>query len=183
MVDTYLHNYILHSWQVSFSCPELDHCSQIIALLTAITHLILFKYLDGALADGPDEKAPQTYINTASQLLANAFQIFLQASLSTSFVQYLWFTLRRSTLRVSTIDTLFLIRFEPLSFRFSAFRAAPQLVCLVLLIWAVYIAAIFPPGALTVGLAPRVTNSLMPVPTFNASYVCLIFSFLLRNYL
>lgn len=68
---------------------RLNYYLRIIALLIALTHLILFKVLDGAIAEGREEKARQTYINTASQLLANAFQICLQASLSTSFVQYL----------------------------------------------------------------------------------------------
>lgn len=142
-----------------------------VAFIIALAHLMLFKYLDGGISEGPSQRAPQKYINTASQLLANSFQICLQTSLGASFVQYLWLTLSRSTLRISTIDSLFLIRSEPFSFKWSALQAAPQLVCLTILIWAIYIAAIFPPGALTISVGSHMINSFRPVPTFNASYV------------
>lgn len=142
-----------------------------IAIFTALLHLFLLEFLDGTLADGPNEKAPQTYVTTASQILANVFQICLQASLSTSSVQCLWYTLRHSTLRISTIDSLFLLRFAPLSFKWSALRAAPQLILLVVLIWAIYVATIFPPGTLTVKQTTGLTNYPLIVPNFNASFV------------
>jgi hypothetical protein len=49
----------------------------ILALVIAVTHAILFWYIDGKLADGPDRVAPQTYISTASNLLGSYFRFFL----------------------------------------------------------------------------------------------------------
>jgi hypothetical protein len=49
----------------------------ILALFIAVAHAILFWYIDGKLADGPDRVAPQTYISTASNLLGSYFRFFL----------------------------------------------------------------------------------------------------------
>lgn len=141
-------------------------------MVVAIAHLVLFKFLDGTRADGNDELAPQSYINNVSHLLASVFQVALQTALGVVFVQYLWFVLRRSALPISTIESLFLIRSEPLSFlHLSNLRNTWLLLLIASLIWATYIAAIFPPGALTIGLATQINHTLLVVPTFNASFV------------
>lgn len=145
------------------------------AVFIAFAHLALFKFLDGKRADGRTEIAPQSHINSLSHLLASLFQTAIQACLSAVFIQYLWFVLRRSALNVSTIETLFLIRSQPLSFfRFelSALKSTSILLLIASLIWAVYIVTIFPPGALTIGQVPYHNSSLSTVPIFNASFVC-----------
>ncbi|PVH86481.1 hypothetical protein DL98DRAFT_407196, partial [Cadophora sp. DSE1049] len=100
-----------------------------IALVLAALHLVLFKYLDELPAEGPDRKIQQSYVTTASNILATGFQVFLQASLGCSFVQYLWYLLRVRTLQVAAIENLFVLRSQIFFlFRLSNLKTAPVLV-------------------------------------------------------
>ena len=140
--------------------------------MLATLHLVFFIYLDKLPAEGPDRKIQQSYVTTASNILATGFQVFLQASLGCFFVQYLWYLLRVCTLRVAAIENLFVLRSHIfLLFRLSNLKTAPVLVFLAGFICALYIVTSFPPGALTV--EPAKFTKVIPtvVPTFNASFV------------
>lgn len=146
--------------------------SVIVALSVAVAHLLLFRYLDGKEADGPHEIAPQSYISTASNILANTFGFFLRASLAVAFVQYLWHLLRVTTMKVSTIELLFSIRSNPfVLLRPAALRATPLLFGLSMIMWASQIVTSFPPGAITITTSQKTSFGMMVVPTFNASFV------------
>ena len=56
-----------------------------LALAIAIAHLLLFRYLDGKEADGPNEVAPQSYISTASNILANGLYVSLESIDSSNY--------------------------------------------------------------------------------------------------
>lgn len=58
-----------------------------LALVLALVHLILFRFLDERRADGPLRIAPQSYVSTASNIIANTFGIALKASLAIAFSQ------------------------------------------------------------------------------------------------
>ena len=132
----------------------------------------MFRYLNGKEADGPDEIAPQSYISTASNILANAFGFALRGALAVAFVQYLWHLLRVSTLKVSTIEILFCIRSNPfLLFKPTALSTTPLLSALAILMWVSQIATSFPPGALTITTTQQLSYGTIVVPTFNASFV------------
>jgi hypothetical protein len=142
------------------------------AIAIALAHLILFKYIDGKQADGPHRVAPQSYITTASNILANTFGFALRASLSVVFVQYLWHLLRVQTMKVSTIELLFAIRSNPFQiFRMATLAATPTLCLLATFIWALQVITSFPPGAITVITAQQASYETLSVPTFNASFV------------
>lgn len=75
-------------------------------------------------------------------------------------------------MKVSTIELLFTIRTNLfMLFRTAVIRAAPVLCLLALLMWGSQVATSFPPGAITVTTAQRVTYNMISVPTFNASFV------------
>ena len=146
--------------------------SVIVALAIAVTHLLLFRYLDGKEADGPHEVAPQSYISTASNILANTFGFFLRSALAVAFVQYLWHLLRATTMKVSTIELLFSIRSNPfILLRPAALRATPLLFGLSIIMWASQIVTSFPPGAITITTTQNTSFGMVVVPTFNASFV------------
>ena len=150
----------------------IDSDTLCVALGIAITHLLLFRYLDGKEADGPNEVAPQSYISTASNILSNVFGVFLRAALAVAFIQHLWHLLRIQTMKVSTIELLFSIRSNPfVLLRLAALRAAPLLFVLSILMWVSQIVTSFPPGAITVITVQRISSREVVVPTFNASFV------------
>lgn len=143
-----------------------------LAVVLALVHLILFRFINGRAADGPSPIAPQTYISTASNILANAFGVALRASLAIAFCQYLWHLFRVQTMKVSTIELLFAIRSNPFQiFRMATLRATPTLCALALLMFLSQIATGFPPGAITIAKAPRISYEFVTVPSFNASFV------------
>ncbi|KAI9844278.1 MAG: hypothetical protein M1837_005688 [Sclerophora amabilis] len=72
----------------------------------------------------------------------------------------------------STIDSLFSVLENPLLLRkFMIVRSAPILALFTILCWLIPLAALFPPGALTVASESRTSSSLGMVPTFDPSYV------------
>ncbi|KAH7342451.1 hypothetical protein BKA65DRAFT_291977 [Rhexocercosporidium sp. MPI-PUGE-AT-0058] len=159
-------------WGIGWRTPAFIIICYLVALVLAALHLVLFKYLDELPAEGPDRKIQQSYVTTASNILATGFQVFLQASLGCSFVQYLWYLLRVRTLRVAAIENLFILRSQIyFLFRMSNLRTAPVLVSLASFIWALYVVTSFPPGALTVEPANFTKVVPMVVPTFNASFM------------
>ncbi|KAG4440987.1 hypothetical protein IFR05_003551 [Cadophora sp. M221] len=163
---------ITSKWTIGWQTPTLMIASYALALAIAIAHLLLFRYLDGREADGPNRVAPQAYIATASNILANAFGFSLRASLTVAFCQYLWLLFRAQTMKVSTIELLYSIRTNPFQlFRGAVLRATPTLCAIATIMWLSQIASSFPPGAITVTTAQRVDFSTVSVPSFNASYM------------
>ena len=144
----------------------------VLAFMIAIAHLLLFRYIDGKEADGPDRVAPQSYITTASNILANLFGFALRAALAIAFAQYLWHLFRVSTMKVSTIELLFTIRTNLfLLLRPAVIHASPVLFALAALMWASQVVTSFPPGALTVIASQKTTYAMRSVPTYDAAYV------------
>lgn len=140
-----------------------------VALVLAIIHLWSFRYLNGKRID----KFPQTYVTTASNVTATLFGASLAAALAIAFTQCLWRLMRRSPMKVETIELLFTIRTNPFLLpRPAVIRSAPALFFCALLSWSTYIVTSFPPGALTVQSTRRSNFAMVAVPTFNASDVC-----------
>lgn len=142
------------------------------ALAIAVAHLVLFQYLDGKEADGTNRIAPQAYITTASNILANAFGFALRASLAVAFCQYLWRLFRVQAMKVSTIELLYAIRTNPFQlFRLAVLRATPTLCALAAVMWVSQVVTSFPPGAISVTSTQTTSFSSVEVPFFNASFV------------
>lgn len=106
------------------------------AAAIAFAHLILFKFISGKPADEPNRVAPQSYITTASNVMANGFGISLRVSLSAAFAQYLWHLLRTQPMKVSTIELLFSIRSNSFQiFKTASLLATPTLCLLATFMW------------------------------------------------
>ncbi|KAH6711443.1 hypothetical protein BKA61DRAFT_676647 [Leptodontidium sp. MPI-SDFR-AT-0119] len=163
---------ITSKWTIGWETPTLMIASYAFALALAIAHLILFMYLDGKEADGPDRIAPQAYVTTASNILANAFGFSLRASLAIAFVQHLWHLLRVTSMKVSTIEALFCVRANPfLLFKAAVIRATPLLCGLASIMWASQLVTSFPPGAISVASSQTLSFVDIQVPFFNASFM------------
>ncbi|KAF7953504.1 uncharacterized protein EAE97_000903 [Botrytis byssoidea] len=165
-------NSVLSKWGIGWETPTIIISCYLLALATALLHLFLFIYISGKAADGKDRVAPQTYISTASNILANAFSFFLKTALATSFVQYLWRLLRAQSMKISTIDTLFGLKSNPFQIcTGAAIRAAPVLCVLSIMMASMTVAVSFPPGAINVVTIQRTSYNSVVVPTFNASFM------------
>lgn len=144
----------------------------VLALLLAIGHLLLFRFIDGKEADGPDRVIPQAYVTTASNILANAFGVSLRGALGVSFCQHLWHLVRASAHKVSTIDDLFSVRGNPfLLMKMTLIRTAPALCMCVVIMLGSQVATAFPPGAITVIASQKSSFKTVAVPSFNASFM------------
>jgi len=134
----------------------------------AVAHLSMMLFLDKRSID----KYPQSYITTASTVLAGAFGICMQISLGAAFTQHLWHVLRKSARKVSTIESLFTLRTDLFGlFKWDVIQAAPMLIMLAVIIWSLLVATTFPPGALTVVFQSSTTSAIVPVLTVNTSFV------------
>ncbi|KAF7888207.1 uncharacterized protein EAF02_002748 [Botrytis sinoallii] len=159
-------NSVLSKWGIGRETPTIIISCYLLALATAFLHLFLFIYISGKAADGEDRVAPQTYISTASNILANAFSFFLKTALGTSFVQYLWRLLRVQSMKISTIDTLFGLKSNPFQMLTgAAIRAAPVLSVLSIMMASMTVAVSFPPGAINVITIQRTSYNSVVVPT------------------
>ncbi|CAG8953070.1 hypothetical protein HYFRA_00003265 [Hymenoscyphus fraxineus] len=141
-------------------------------LILAITHLLFFQFLDGREVDGPRNVASQSIVVTVSNGLAIAFGITLRTSLAIAFCQHLWRLLRQSAMKVSLIEDLFTMRSNPfLLLKLTVLKATPSLVLLVILMLASQVATAFPPGAINVVSTQRSSIELVPITSFNASFM------------
>lgn len=176
-MDDRLGNANFDDCKLCFWCVHtfpVEAVSDEVALILAVAHLILFQYIDGKEADGPNRIAPQGYITTASNILANAFGFSLRASLAIAFVQHLWHLLRVTSMKVSTIEALFCVRANPLLlFKAAVIRATPLLCALASIMWLSQVVTSFPPGAISIAPSQTVSFMNIPVPFFNASFVSL----------
>ncbi|KAF7863980.1 hypothetical protein EAF04_006945 [Stromatinia cepivora] len=165
-------NFLISKWGIGWKTPTIMISCYLLALATALLHLFLFIYISGKAAEGKDRVAPQTYIFTASNILANVFSFFLKTALGTSFVQYLWRLLRVQTMKVSTIDSLFGLRSNIFHmFTGAAIRASPVLCVLSIIMASMTITVSFPPGAINIVSVQRTSYNSVVVPTFNASFM------------
>lgn len=156
LIGSYLLNFWLHKLTAE-------------ALIIATTHFVAFHYLDGRSVE---YGISQTYVTTASNLLAYLFATSITIALSAAFCQHLWFIMRQSAFKLSTIEVLFSIRSNPLQlFRISAIKKTWILILLAIVLYIVPFATNFAPGALTVKSATIVDIVPASVPSFNASYV------------
>lgn len=118
----------------------------------------MFLTLDGKETDA-DGSLKQSHVAALSTLFVTLFGLTLAISLSVAFTQYLWHLLRTKPMTVSTIETLFTMRANPLLlFRWSGWAAAPLACTMATVAFLLAVVKIFPPGALTV--EPRLVESI-----------------------
>jgi hypothetical protein len=141
-------------WSVSKrNARELAATHSLTALVFAIGHYVLFQYLDGRTVDG--FRIRQSFVTTLSLLLITAFRISILGSVGLCFAQHLWHVLRQTALPIFRIEQLFTIRSNPLLMgNPKIFWTAPLLFSMAVYIWFIELAAVYPPGALTVVSQP-----------------------------
>ena len=112
----------------------------------------------------------QEVVSTISVGLTRLFGMVMTVTLSNALAQLVWRYLRRQSLRLSTVDSLFNLCTHFISLSLPhAILHAPAMTTLAVVIAFVPIAMIFPPGAITVNLLPSPGRVTLSVPSWDAS--------------
>jgi hypothetical protein len=128
----------------------------------------MMRYLDGKPADDKRYLA-QRYVTSMSLLLVAAFKASLCSALAIAFTQHMWKILRNEALRVSSIESLHGVRFNPfLLGKWRVFYATPLLYLMAIIMWLLAIAVLFPPSALTIVNHRFEEENFRLVPTYEA---------------
>lgn len=127
---------------------------------------MLFQYLDGRVVDnGPFR---QSIVTTVSLLLVTAVRICLVGCVGLCFAQHLWHVLRETALPIFRIEQLFCIRSNPLVLANPRVAwSTPLLFTMAIYIWFIELAAVYPPGALTVDSRPFLNTTQINTAVIN----------------
>lgn len=151
-----------YTHQVSFFNPWRRSILIPIALLCSLLHYFFFRQLHGTPASGDFTLVPQSWTTTISLALVTVFKAMLLGSTSICSIQYLWRVLRNEPLPVSTVEGLFQLRRDPLQlFNQRILLSWSSLIAIYA--WLVPLAAIYPPGALTIAANPYLLTRGMPI--------------------
>lgn len=127
---------------------------------------LLFRHFD----QRSTETMSQSWLTAISVGLAFIFKACITYSLLIAFSQRLWLTYREKPLKGAYIDTLFSTPTNLYSLlNINVIRLAPITWTMALICWLTPLAAVFPPGALSVAGVLRNSTEEVLVPTFNAS--------------
>ncbi|KAI8932386.1 hypothetical protein NX059_010573 [Plenodomus lindquistii] len=154
-----------HNASIGWAAPMTMIVFYILAVVTAVGHFVYCYMLD---KETVGSTIPQRWNSTISVAFANIFASALAASASTAFTQLLWWYLRRRSLSLSRVDSLFSLNASPLALiQVGILKVVPILWFFGLVIPLISIATIFPPGSLVVQQLRTDTNQTMEVPTLN----------------
>jgi hypothetical protein len=123
------------------------------ALLCSILHYIFFDQLQGSIASGDNARISQSYTTAISLLLVTLFKASLLGSVGVCSAQYLWRVLRGKPIALAKVESLFQMRHSLLEL------VNPRVILtgsflIAAYTWLVPLAALYPPGALTIAATP-----------------------------
>ncbi|KAE8158939.1 hypothetical protein BDV40DRAFT_291349 [Aspergillus tamarii] len=142
-------------WGIGWKTTLILCGSFSLALALAITHVAVFRYLDGKLEN--DSNIPsQTYVTAASTIVANVISFCIRICLAAAFTQYFWHLVRISPMRLETLEFLYTMRGSPMSFfSLTVLQKGWLLAIITMVLWAVPVAMSFPSSSMTVRSAVR----------------------------
>jgi hypothetical protein len=99
--------------RIHWRVPTLMCLSFVAAIISAVSHHVLYSSLDGrAITDDFEQQV----VTSAGSALAFLVKVLLAISSSLAFIQCLWFSLRSRSVKIRTMDALFGILGNPLEF-------------------------------------------------------------------
>ncbi|KNG87436.1 hypothetical protein ANOM_004258 [Aspergillus nomiae NRRL 13137] len=157
-------------WGIGWKTTLILCGSFSLALALAITHALVFNYLDGKLEN--DRNIPsQTYVTAASTIVANVISFCIRICLAAAFTQYFWHIVRISPMRLETLEFLYTMRGSPTSFfSLTVLQKGWLLAIITMVLWAVPVAMSFPSSSMTVRSAIRTHEAFQTeMPGMNLS--------------
>ncbi|OGM49451.1 hypothetical protein ABOM_001699 [Aspergillus bombycis] len=157
-------------WGIGWKTTLILCGSFSLALALAITHVVVFRYLDGKFEDDPNIPS-QTYVTAASTIVANVISFCIRICLAAAFTQYFWHLVRISPMRLETLEFLYTMRGSPMSFfSLTVLQKGWLLAIITMVLWAVPVAMSFPSSSMTVRSMTRTHEvSQTQVPGMNLS--------------
>jgi hypothetical protein len=129
----------------------------LLAIGLAVTHHLVYQHLEGK----PPVKFSQRRTSRFATAMAFAFKSCLTVSVGLAFQEALWAAVRQRFFKIGSLDKLFTIQSNPLSFFcWEAIIHGFLPMVLAGIAWILPIAVIFTPGTLTV--VPTITESFQP---------------------
>ena len=130
----------------------------------------MMRYLDGKPTDDKHYLA-QPYVTSLSLLLVALFKACLCGSLAIAFTQHLWKVMRHEALRVSSIESLHGVRYNPFLLGYwRILHTTPLLYLMAAVMWLLAVVILFPPSALTIVSRAHDTQEPLLVPTFGLEF-------------
>ncbi|KAI0198894.1 hypothetical protein F4808DRAFT_462283 [Astrocystis sublimbata] len=144
---------------IHFLAPTLIVTAFSAAVALAVGHHLFYSSLDGtpvltaSRATGFINTSPQKINITIGNIFSTLVGACLSISVSTSYVQLVWASIKIRPEKLSRIDTVFSgVRSIAGLFHVSAWRAYPGLAFVALSFWLTAIPLVIPPGTLSVHL-------------------------------
>lgn len=145
--------------RVHWRAPLVIVSSFVIAVILASAHHILYHFLDGTKVN--DKVVVQQTILASGTTLAFLFRACLLVGLGVTYCQVFWWSIRRSPVELSSLDSLGGLLYSVFELRnFYALLACPALAALALLMWLLPLTAIIPPATLAVGTASKLSTDM-----------------------
>jgi hypothetical protein len=119
-----------------------------VAVVVAIAQHIVYSYLNNREVD--QVVITQTWVIQVGNAMGFLFKSVLVAAVGIAFCHRFWYSVRRETIRIGSLDSMFTVLQDPWQFlNIDLIFKTQVLFILAGIAWLVPISAIFAPGALT----------------------------------
>ncbi|KAI1365690.1 hypothetical protein F5Y08DRAFT_352625 [Xylaria arbuscula] len=143
--------------RIHFLAPTVIVTAFLAAVILAVGHHLFYSSLDGtpvlsaARATGVINASPQKINITVGNIFSTLVGVCLSISVSTSYMQLVWGSIKVRSEKLSRIDSVFSgVRSLASLFHISAWRAYPGLAFVALTFWLTAIPLVIPPATLSV---------------------------------
>ncbi|KAL2837254.1 hypothetical protein BJY01DRAFT_46869 [Aspergillus pseudoustus] len=151
------------AWGVGWNVPVMMVGFLISGALLALGHHLYYDTLDGTRVTSIEQQTWATRIGTGLAFLSRAF---LVSAVGIAAVQETWATLRKKTVRLCGINSMFDVLNSPMAFfSWDLWRHAKTLTMLAIFSWLIPITAVITPATLSVDLLIISNTAQMEVPT------------------
>ena len=136
----------------------------------ALAHHLIYRALDGKIVG--DSEIGQQAVKQVGNVFVFLVLASLKVAIDESYNQYMWYTIRRKSFAIDTLDKLFTLPVRITSiFSLRLWGGAKIAAVLGLLSWLLFLGGLTP--AATLDIVPALQNStsnhLVPVPDYNTS--------------
>ncbi|KAL3443119.1 hypothetical protein BJX65DRAFT_209519 [Aspergillus insuetus] len=152
-------------WGVGWQIPAMMIGFVICGAGGAVGHHFYYRSLDDTVVNSIDQQTWAIRIGTG---LAFLTRTFLVAAVGVAAAQEMWATLRKKTIRLYGIDSMFAVLNNPISFfTWDLWVYAKTLTLLAIISWLIPLTAIITPATLSVRLLTTTNITQIRVPTVN----------------
>ncbi|KAL2861718.1 hypothetical protein BJX68DRAFT_223128 [Aspergillus pseudodeflectus] len=153
------------AWGVGWRCPTLMVGLLISGAMLSVGHHFYYRSFDGSRVASREQQTWAIRIGTGFAFLIKSC---LVSAVGLAAVQETWSTLRRKSVRLSSIDSMFAVRGSPLAFlTLDLWLYAKTLTVLAVVCWLIPLTAIVTPATLNVVTYPAWDEAELLVPNVN----------------